>query len=64
MKKETKITKEIRAKINEQIDKDFELIHSIDTFHDYTGEEYIEVEGTLGGDVFQNRYYASGRGWK
>lgn len=51
----SKFTKEMLKKVSEQIDEDFEIIHDI-----YRCDEYIEVDGKIGGDCRRFRYYWNG----
>lgn len=54
-----KFTKEMLEKVNKQIDEDFEIIHEV-----YRCDEYIEVDGKMGGDCRCFRYYWDGRAYE
>jgi hypothetical protein len=55
----TKFTKEMLQWVKEQMNEDFELVTNV-----FRCDEYIEVDGKMGGDYRTIRYYWNGRAYE
>ena len=55
----SKFTKEMLQWVKEQMDEDFELVTNV-----FRCDEFIEVDGKMGGDHRTIRYYWNGRAYE